>query len=368
MNEITKIHLARVSYDIDIDAKKDLEKYLVAIRKSLGDEVDAMEDIEIRMTEILAARGVTRGSVITENDIKAVRVQLGEPATFSSDDDSKKPHTKRPDSGRVSKKYYRDTDNEIFGGVIAGLAAYTGWDVTLLRILAVIVTVFPGWGFPIIIYFVLWIVAPAAETAGEKLEMRGEPVTIDTIKGQAKNVGERVTEVGKEVSEKVKKNFDTEKPVKPERKHRVNPILHGIMATFGIILLIGFIPALVVFAVTMAYIIMLLIPVDIVAKPLFVVGVSLALAFGFTLLASIVGLLVSMVRAKLDRGFWVNLAIMFVLLMGASICSGMWLSVAGADGIQRAGEVFRNELNIRTESADDGHVKVDIGPIEVDVH
>lgn len=377
MNEVTKIHLARVSYDIDVTAKKELEKYLIAVRKSLGDEIDAMEDIEIRMTEILAARGAVKDSVITENDVKAIKEQLGEPSDFSGEESSSKSKkksenwrdnlfTRGKDDGQTTKKFYRDTDNAVLGGVLAGLAAYTGWDVTVIRIVAVVITIFPGWGSPILIYIVLWLVAPAAETASEKLEMRGEPVDIESIKEQVKNAGERVVETGKEVTEKVKKNLKTEKASGAREKNNVNPIVHGIMAFFGIILLIGFVPALFAFVVAMAVTIALIIPVDIVAKPLFIVSVVLILNFVFVLLVSIVSLLVSMVRAKFSRGFGVNMVILFLLLMGASICSGIWLSMAGQQGIERAGEVFRNELDIHVDDRNN-RVKVNIGPIKIDV-
>ena len=48
----------------------------------------------------------------------------------------------------------------MIAGVCAGIAEYFGWDVTLVRILYVIVSIvsvaFPG----IFVYIVLWIVMP----------------------------------------------------------------------------------------------------------------------------------------------------------------------------------------------------------------
>ncbi|MCL1877044.1 PspC domain-containing protein [Candidatus Saccharibacteria bacterium] len=379
MNEITKIHLARVSYDIDVSAKKELEKYLIAVRKSLGDEIDAMEDIEIRMTEILAARGVVKDSVITESDVAAIEEQLGAPADFSGEESSgsnsgsskKKSKskdndwrdnlfTRGKDDGRSTKKFYRDTDNAVLGGVIAGLAAYTGWDVTLLRVLFVILVIFPSVGMLLLVYIVVWIVAPAAETASEKLEMRGESVDIESIKEQVKNAGERVIETGKETAERVKKSFQSQR-----ESHRVNPIVHGIMAFFGIILLIGFVPTLIAFTVAMAGVIVMIFSVSIVMKPLFVASIILVLSFVFMLLFSFISLSVSMVRAKWSRGLWANVVIMFMLLMAAATCGGIWLSRAGQPGVERAGQIFRDELNVHVRT-DGDRVKVDIGPIKID--
>ena len=53
MKEITRIHLAKIPYEIEIYAKKRLEKYLKDLKIYSGDE-DIFEDVEIRITEILA--------------------------------------------------------------------------------------------------------------------------------------------------------------------------------------------------------------------------------------------------------------------------------------------------------------------------
>lgn len=54
-----------------------------------------------------------------------------------------------------------DKDNAMIGGVCAGVADYTGWDVTLVRLLTVIGVVF-GFGSVAIAYIVAWILLPKA--------------------------------------------------------------------------------------------------------------------------------------------------------------------------------------------------------------
>jgi hypothetical protein len=44
----------------------------------------------------------------------------------------------------------------------------------------------------IIIYLILWIAIPAALTSAQKLEMRGEPITIENIKNAVKNEFDQV--------------------------------------------------------------------------------------------------------------------------------------------------------------------------------
>ena len=52
MNEITRIHIAKTAYDIEIAAKKQLEKYIKSLETYTQDS-DVLTDIEIRMTELL---------------------------------------------------------------------------------------------------------------------------------------------------------------------------------------------------------------------------------------------------------------------------------------------------------------------------
>ena len=59
----------------------------------------------------------------------------------------------------------RSTTNSMIAGVIGGLAAHFNLDPTMLRVIYVIVSIlsaaFPG----IVVYLVLWLVIPRAETA-----------------------------------------------------------------------------------------------------------------------------------------------------------------------------------------------------------
>jgi len=47
-------------------------------------------------------------------------------------------------------------------------------------------------GFGLLIYIILWIVLPEARTIAQKIEMRGEPVNIQSIKEAVKREFEQV--------------------------------------------------------------------------------------------------------------------------------------------------------------------------------
>ncbi|WP_353722263.1 PspC domain-containing protein [Dyadobacter sp. 676] len=69
------------------------------------------------------------------------------------------------------KKFYRDPDRKVVGGVAAGVASYFGVDLGVVRFLWVLSILLFGTGF--LIYIVLWVIAPNANTLTEKMEMQG---------------------------------------------------------------------------------------------------------------------------------------------------------------------------------------------------
>jgi phage shock protein PspC (stress-responsive transcriptional regulator) len=91
------------------------------------------------------------------------------------------------------KKMYRDPEKKVLGGVASGIAAFFGTDITVVRLLLVILAVIGGLGF--ILYVVLWIALPAANSITEKMEMQGEPVTLSNIESTVKkNLNEKEEE------------------------------------------------------------------------------------------------------------------------------------------------------------------------------
>ena len=192
MKEIIRIHLAQTPFNAELAAKKQLEQYLEAIKRALGAANETMREIEARMVELLAERGITGEKVITEHDIVAIKAQLGEPRDFADEDTVEESRTGKD----ISRRLLRDTDRGILGGVAAGIASYLRvnpmW-VRLLMLLAIVVS----FGTAIVVYAVLWLITPAARSAAEKLQMRGEPVTLAALQIEAANEQPAVPERSK---------------------------------------------------------------------------------------------------------------------------------------------------------------------------
>lgn len=93
----------------------------------------------------------------------------------------------------IRKRYYRDSDEKVLGGVAMGVANYFSIDVSLVRILFLISIFFGGFG--VLIYFILWFITPEATTVGQKMSMKGYSVTLENIE---KYVEEKINPEDKE--------------------------------------------------------------------------------------------------------------------------------------------------------------------------
>jgi phage shock protein C len=60
-------------------------------------------------------------------------------------------------------KLYRSQNDRMIAGVCGGLAEFFGLDVSLVRLLAVIMALLGGHG--ILVYLILWIIVPNAPAA-----------------------------------------------------------------------------------------------------------------------------------------------------------------------------------------------------------
>lgn len=63
----------------------------------------------------------------------------------------------------TEKRLQRSIDDRWIGGVCGGLAAYTGIDAGLIRLIVAVATIL-GFGSLIVAYVVAWIIMPKAES------------------------------------------------------------------------------------------------------------------------------------------------------------------------------------------------------------
>ncbi len=201
MKKTLKINISGIVFQIDEDAYELLKKYLDAVSRKFGSSPEGKEilgDIEQRIAELLLARTGVQKEVVTIDDVNEVMHTMGNPEDFAEEtpaggEAGQKSREEEEDYSherRRNRRLYRDPDNSVLGGICSGLGAYFNTDPVIFRILFV-VFVF-AWGITAVAYLLMWIIVPPARTAAQKLEMRGESVTIENIERSVREEFEAV--------------------------------------------------------------------------------------------------------------------------------------------------------------------------------
>lgn len=230
MKKTLTVNLGGTVFNIDDDAYRLLDNYLCNLKAHFSQEEGAEEivdDIERRISELLAEKLANGQQVISIADVEEVIARVGRPEEMDGESGSAHSGAEgteetgtgnngtqgtganrsttggAEESGTIRKRLYRNPDDKMLGGVISGMSAYLGWDVTLLRLLLLVILIC-GYGTLIPVYIVCWIIIPEAHTAAQKLSMRGEPVTVE-------NIGKTVTDSFEKVTNGVSDYVNSEK-------------------------------------------------------------------------------------------------------------------------------------------------------------
>ncbi len=261
MNKTININLGGIFFHIDEIAYHKLKQYLDAIRKSLSDDPqgrdEILSDIELRISELLSERIKNERQVINEADIDEVTKVMGKPEDYLVDEEIFDDQPTSSQYSKTSKKLFRDNDDKFLGGVCSGIGHYLGIDALWVRILWLGLVFFFGTG--ILIYIILWILIPTANTTAEKLFMKGEPVNISNIERKIREefneVSSRVKEGANNVSEKFKSQ-----EFKQNVENRAKTGVQEVVETLGKILITiftifgKFIGAILIFITSIVFI------------------------------------------------------------------------------------------------------------------
>ncbi len=188
MNKTININLGGFFFHIDEDAYQKLSRYFDAVKRSLSpdgrDEI--MKDIESRIAELFQERIQNDKQVIGLIEIDAVIAIMGQPEDYKIDEETTNSSNASSFYSKNNvKKLYRDKENSIISGVASGFGHYLNIDPVWIRLLFVIIVV-AGFGSPILIYLILMFIIPEAVTTSQKLEMKGEEITISNIERKVK--------------------------------------------------------------------------------------------------------------------------------------------------------------------------------------
>jgi phage shock protein PspC (stress-responsive transcriptional regulator) len=205
MNKTLNVNLNGNVFTIDEDAYNLLDNYLNSLRICFQKEEGASEiitDFEARIEELFSERNRLGYKVITLEHVEEVIARVGKPADFAdSEEKEAEKRSAESESVKSKKKFYRNMDDKLLGGVCSGIATYFGWSVIAVRVILILTPFVTSWvtipfwmnhsffpfhlsnipGILFLAYIVMWAIVPAAKTGEQKLQMQGKPVTPENI-------------------------------------------------------------------------------------------------------------------------------------------------------------------------------------------
>ncbi len=173
MKKVININFQGQVIAIEEDAYEVLKRYIDSLkvyfsREEDGDEI--VNDIECRIAELFGNRLKHGIPCITSEDVEAIIASIGRPSDFDADYEEttretsqnqgeaqgSRGETREAESGEAPRKLYRNSSDQIIGGVCSGLAHFLKVDPVWIRLLFVILFGVLFW-----VYIVLWIVLKA---------------------------------------------------------------------------------------------------------------------------------------------------------------------------------------------------------------
>lgn len=234
MNKTVTINISGIIFHIEEDAFEALRTYLQRLRERFSREEgrdEIMADIESRIAELLKSKTSLSKEVVVMADVDEVIAVMGQPEAFEGEEtadnqESAQNQTNNQEQqqqsgytrrGYTRRRLFRDPDDRIVSGVCSGIGHYFDINPLWLRLAFAISFFVFGSGF--LLYLILMVIMPKAETTAEKLEMRGEPVDVNNISRSIREdfdtFGRRVEDLGEEATSWARRKFGNKRYTSP---------------------------------------------------------------------------------------------------------------------------------------------------------
>ncbi|MBX4187845.1 MAG: DUF2807 domain-containing protein [Candidatus Doudnabacteria bacterium] len=185
MKKTISITINGMVFNIEEDAFARLNAYLEALKLHFGSASygkEVVDDIESRIAEQFSGKvHDRRKEAVNLAEVEEVIKTMGTVQDLAGNETGKQTP---PDAPSPRKKLFRNPDDQIIAGVAGGIATYFNIDPLIPRLLLVVSALAGGYG--LLLYIILWIIVPEAQTGSEKLEMKGNPVTIANLEEHRK--------------------------------------------------------------------------------------------------------------------------------------------------------------------------------------
>ena len=222
MNKVITIHLHGRAFQVEEPGYNKLQQYLAEAATRLDKDPDKEEivsDLEQSIGEKFN-RFLTPGkTVIMEKEVEVVLNEMG---PVQAEEGRENKDQEAPQPSTTVKRLYKIRESAMISGVCMGLAAYLNVDVTLIRILTVILVLLTH-GFMVVAYIIMAIILPTAKTSAEQAAAFGQPFTAQDLVNRAKEEYLRFSskdERRKWKNEFKKWKYETKEKFRQERRER----------------------------------------------------------------------------------------------------------------------------------------------------
>jgi phage shock protein PspC (stress-responsive transcriptional regulator) len=198
MQKVITINLNGNAYQLDEDAYAALVAYLERSAAQLRDNPDLAEimaDLEQAIGDKCQRYLGAHKSVVSADEVRKILEEMGPVAEPPGAEGAKGGEGRDGNAGERSgagghdgpphKRLYQLHDDGMISGVCAGLAAYIGVDVAIVRIVFVLLALVTK-GVWVLAYVIMMFVIPYAETPEERAAARGHPFSAKDLVEDAK--------------------------------------------------------------------------------------------------------------------------------------------------------------------------------------
>ena len=156
MKEAINANIGQQVFTLDRDAYDRLTIYLNDVRRHItSDTEEVMNDIEIRIAEILREALPSTMMVVTLAMVERAIARIGAPEDFETENNQ---GTTNNRSNMNSNVLRRSRTDRSIAGVCGGLAKHFGIDSTILRIVMLCLIIFGG--MSLWVYIIMWLLIP----------------------------------------------------------------------------------------------------------------------------------------------------------------------------------------------------------------
>lgn len=192
MKTTLSVNIGGMNFIIDDDAYSRLSAYISALKRKYASQVGGEEiitDLEARIAELFSQEIKTSQQVVGLRLVKQVIATLGDEEELGAGTSSQNTFSNEQKRNAMAyKRFYRDPNGMVLGGVCTGLSHYFNVDPVLFRIIFVVLLL---GGVTVILYPLIWIITPMAVTPSQRLEMKGEPITPENVEREYQNMNNK---------------------------------------------------------------------------------------------------------------------------------------------------------------------------------